>query len=194
MKLIPTVEEHFKELRSMTEGADQVLISTYGIYAGINHYGQDLNGQSSKYTAYAKEFLDSLIGVSKVNIVVGLYPYSSCKGTARCVYCESRYVRGLLRLSSHKDHFSSFKWRVKPNNHLKCVLAIRGNSFEGIVGGRNLSDSNWNDLTFRLEPEDAKEVFKMVVPIWKEAEDLTDDTLSSLLDRYEISKHSMELV
>jgi len=178
----------------MTEGADQVLISTYGIYAGITHYGQDLNGQSSKYTAYAKEFLDSLIGVSKVNIVVGLYPYSSCKGTVRCVYCESRYVRGLLRLSSHKDHFSSFKWRVKPNNHLKSVLAIKDNSFEGIVGGRNLSDSNWNDLTFRLEPEDAKEVFKMVIPIWKEAEDLTDDILNSLLDRYEISKHSMELV
>lgn len=172
------------------------FISSYGMYAGISHDGQDLNIRGDSYATRAKKILDLLSDIQTVYMLIGLSPYRSCKGFAKCLNCEHAYYKSLLRLLSHKEYFPQFNWRVSESSHAKLVVfAFDDNgakSYRGIGGGRNFNDSNWDDISFDLSDQLNKEMVKYFAVQYGKANKLTSQYLDKLSIKYDISSKVIE--
>ena len=64
----------------------------------------------------------------------------------------------------------------------------------GVTGGRNFTDSDWEDATFTMSPGEIGEMWKHIKPTWDEAWDVTSDNIGHILKDQEISKRGFEAV
>ena len=199
MLIFKSVDEHYNYLEELIEQKPSVaVITSFGMYAGLTHEGVDLNKVGSKYRTRTKDFLDKLSTVPNVYVLIGLSPYKSCSGTIKCLHCQTSYVKSLLRLIVHCDTFPRFKWRMTENLHAKTFLftydADNKNRYEGVLGGRNLNDSNWIDYSFAAEGDIVKAVLKDMINTIQTCDRINNDNINKLLDHYRIEARALELI
>lgn len=182
MRIFSTIDEHFDYTAELVAKKPKgVFIATFGIYAGITYDGRDTTLWGDKFKLRTRDFLNSLTSVPNVSLMVGLGDYRSCRNKIPCKHCERSYFYQLIRLLNHSETFSTFKWKVIPQSHAKCTLFFYDNEIKGIIGGRNLNDSNYVDATFEVSAETSAQLYKNLLPTWKKAFDLNNDAIDKIL-------------
>jgi len=191
-------DEHYQDLVDRIDDCpDEVLITTYGIWAGILPDGRD----ATKVFNYKKPMgtrrvLDALVTVPNVTMVVSYPTYCSCKGkSAYCRFCEEKFVSQLIRMYNHALLYQKFNWYIVKECHLKANLFVKDGDFSGTAGGRNFTESEWLDVTFELTPADASKLYKYVkASVMPTARPLANDAISSILEDNKISPDTIEKI
>ena len=172
---------------------NKVIITTFGIWAGILANGQDTQTWGNKYKLETSEILQYLSDNSiATNIIVGIGDYKSCKKDDVCLDCEKTYVESAIRLGNHAQAFPLLKWRFSTNLHIKTTLMVFGDHLQGIVGGRNFTNSNWEDCTVVLDQENCKTLLEYSVDLWRQSKNISDSEISKLLEKQGISEEILE--
>ncbi len=70
---------------------------------------------------------------------------------------------------------------------MKCFIIRKGNKFLGVTGGRNFSDSMWNDISFVLQHDDCVKIVEIFNSVYDSAVFITDETISAILNEQGIS-------
>jgi len=174
---------HMAAMKQMAKRKPQsISIATYNIYAGILHDGEDSHlWEGDKYRNRAHEFLDTIATMHDVRILVGVPPLIMCK--KMCEDCISDSYKKAMRLVKHKEKWPRFKWRYTDSFHFKCYLFHYKKGDVGIGGGRNLSNSNWTDMSFVLNKKQiiaAKTLFDLS---WDQAQPVTMENLEETIKR-----------
>ncbi len=151
-KIIVDTDEHYLALKEyVTEYPDSVYIATYGLYVGITGDGRNCHEWGGKYTNRAQDFLNALVDVPKVHILVGLPALIYCDKSEACEHCEAKHISFMERMLHTAKKWDAFHWKMAPEMHMKFFGFYRNQSpIGGITGGRNLSDSDWFDISFNL--------------------------------------------
>lgn len=185
-----TTENCYDQLYKWLEEKPAVVqISTFGIYAGILDTGKDMHEVGGKYTSQTHKLLDKLHSIEglTVHILVGVSQYKSCKdkGKTHCEDCYVTYGKQFTRLLKHVEKWPNFKWRFGEELHLKCTIFSYGDD-EGnlshrrvLGGGRNLTDSDWADITFELPDELHTPMYDYFRQQWKEKFPVTEENLTN---------------
>lgn len=197
-----TTENCYDQLyKWLDEKPAHVQISTFGIYAGILDTGKDMHDLGGKYTSQTHAFLDKLHAMEnlKVQILVGTSQYRSCKdkGKTHCEDCYITYGKQFMRLMKHSEKWPNFQWRFGDELHLKCTIFTYGD-VEGnldyrriLGGGRNLTDSDWADISFELPEELHSPIHDYFREQWKEKVKVTEENLANyVVQSYEKANRS----
>jgi len=177
----------------------KVLVSTFGIYAGITYSGQDTTKWGEKYRLATRDLLDSLRTKGKhrprVQMMVGVAEYKGCKGDKYCKDCEIQYAKSLIRLAYHAEIFPEFEWHISTQLHLKCAIFYYPNGeIRGVAGGRNFTDSCWADVTFELSPQQSTELATHTQELWENSPVLNDKAINDILIAQGIRDKTMEAI
>lgn len=192
MQLFISLEEHFKYLAGLVARKPKgVFIASFGVYAGITFDGRDTTSWGEKYHLHTRDFLESLRPVPNVKLLIGIPDYKSCRGKTSCQHCEIGYVYQMSRLLNHGELFPEFKWKAATQAHAKCILFFFGGEILGVAGGRNLNDSNSVDATFAIDSNIGTQLYKGLVPIWKDSKDLNNDSINNILIKQGVSSSTM---
>lgn len=188
-------DEHYQYMRdSIALNPAHTIISTFGVYAGITHDGQDITQLGAKYKKNTKDILDLLRGCD-TRMLVGVANYKSCKTNGQCIDCEKQYVKMILRTAEHADFFNHAKWRMTTELHLKCCLFFYSDkTVRGLAGGRNFTDSEWADISFELNMNQIKTIYKHTKDLWDNACAITDSSIGDLLIAQGISEEGMQAI
>lgn len=191
-----TLEDHFKYVDSEIDKQPiSVNIATFGVYCGVLHTGYDLHKSGGKYTSRTRTALDKMLSAgAKVRILTGITEYKSCKGVEKCLHCESLYIKSLFRLLEHATFFPSIKWRVNFHLHTKYTIFQHRDSISGILGGRNFTDSDWEDVTVVAQPSDIPRLVVHFKGLWDGALELNSQFVSDVLEKYKIDPQAIDLL
>lgn len=138
-----------------------------------------------KYLSGSRKFLDALADVPVVNIIIGVSEYVPCTKPEPCAGCEEKHIKQLMRVLAHAEKFKDFGWYVTSKHHLKCVLFIYGDKIKGLTGGRNLTDSQWDDMALDLTPSQTAETLKYFTKIQGLAQATTRETILAMMNQME---------
>ena len=144
----------------------EVIIATFNIYAGILHDGNDTHQWGEKYRSEVHELLDILNSVPKVRILVGFQPLIQCIKTG-CEDCVTNHYARAVRLVKHAEHWPKLEWKYVEKSHFKCNLYYFAKGCIGVTGGRNLSGSDWADISFVMNDRQVKSARKLFDEQWK---------------------------
>lgn len=196
MQLFTEIEDHYAYLAELVKrGPKGAFIASFGVYAGITYDGRDTTTWGEKYKLHTRNFLDSLRTTPNVKLLIGIPDHKSCRGmTIPCEHCERGYINQMMRLLNHMDMFSAFKWRIATQAHVKCTLLFFDNEILGVAGGRNLNDSNSVDATFQISADICHQLYKQLVPVWKNSRDLTSKSINEILAEQEISEKTVSKI
>jgi hypothetical protein len=200
MQMFLTQSEHSGFLFDcVARRPDKVLISTFGIYAGITYSGQDTTQWGEKYRLATRDLLESLRAKGKhrpkVQMMVGVAEYKGCKGEKYCKDCEIQYAKGLIRLVYHAEIFPDFEWRVSTQLHLKCaIFYYKAGPPRGVAGGRNFTDSDWADVTMELSDDQTAILAEHTIELWNNSPELNDKTIGVILDQQQISSKTIDAI
>lgn len=182
----------------VAEKPERILISSFGIYAGITYSGQDTTTWGDKYRLATRDLMEIMRGIKSVYMLIGVAPYKGCKGDKYCQDCEIQYAKSLLRLAYHAELFPEFKWKISTDLHLKCAIFSYPKGtvprIRGVAGGRNFTDSSWADVTFELTESKAVLLAKHTIELWESSPNLTDAAISDILDSQGISEKTMKAI
>jgi len=191
--MLLTIEDHYDTLFELLEKKPtKVFISSFGLYAGITADGKDWHQRGGKYTSRTHEFLDKLSTVEDVRVLIGAAEYISCKVEQEqyrkvqlfCEDCFNKYGETFKRLLKHTEAFPYIHWRIRINTHLKMTMfQYADNSIVTVLGGRNLTDSDWPDVTFRIDSENEnKRLHQSFMEWWDDGLNVCEDSISELLE------------
>jgi len=177
--MFQTLSEHYDHLDELlARQPKEVFISTFGLYAGITHEGIDY---ASRFHSPTRHFLDNLKQCPSVKIMVGVPEYISCSKDNRCKNCEHKYLHYMVRLLNHVETYPEFKWRMKLQFHIKCFLFFYDGQVAGVAGGRNLTDSGYEDVTFPIDAKLCKDFLKSSMAGWKAAMVANESAVETIL-------------
>jgi hypothetical protein len=189
--MLITLDEHYQAIQQMLEAKPHtVLASSYGVFAGILEDGQDVTQWGEKFSKQAHGVLDALQEVSRVQILVGMPKYQSCRPKVgsthlRCQDCEDRYVESMARLYKHTLQWPKLRWRFSQNCTLRTWLFFYpDNTIRGLAGGRNLTDSELEDVTFELSPAQIKSIYSHYKRLWDGARDAHEDNIAAATEAW----------
>lgn len=196
MQLLISPTDHFKYLTdSLTPLPEEVLIATYGIFAGLLPDGRDTHMWGEKYQSETRKLLEAMRPIPKVRIMIGMFEYKSCKGKQPCIDCEKQYVYTMIRHLNHRDKFKEFEWRVIPASHIKCVLfTYQDATKRGLASSRNFTDSSWEDISIALDEKSIKQLETHVDSIWTKANLLNGEAISDMLEKQGIAPRTIEKI
>lgn len=153
MKILKTSDEHFAEATKLLKNADRVIGSTYGLFVRL----------WSDTPSGARQFLEAFEGGE---FIIGSYNNQPCRED--CPDCLEKFRKSQKFLDQCTDKYSGHKWHKVYGLHLKALCFKYPDGYKAIVGGRNLSDSGWRDLSFVVEGDEAKKIFNLVKKTIKE--------------------------
>jgi len=171
MKLIWNLEDYYKALNEcLKDSPTNIWISTFGIYAGITKDNKDVRKDYGKVNLTG-EFL-SKINRAKIecNLICGLPILTYCDNK-KCKDCETKWEEAITRYSYTKERFPNINWKFAAELHFKCVVfQYADKPTIAFTGGRNLTDSGWDDMSIQLDKEDGDKLLSTVVDVWKSKE------------------------
>lgn len=194
MPMFITPAEHSKYLfECVNKRPEHVIIASFGIYAGISWEGQDTTQWGENYRLATRDLLELMRPLPDVKLLIGVGEYKSCtrEKFGRCLDCEVKYVQSLFRLLAHSELFPEFQWRFSIRVHLKAALFTYKNGVRGVAGGRNFSDSNWDDVTFSLDKPNVMQLLKHLGGLWSQTQKLSTEAIQGVLADQEISETAM---
>ena len=118
------------QLASLTH--DEVVISSFNFFEGTE----------------TKKLLTILDEKKNATILIGIPFFSPCcnwAGEKICPPCVRNREKFLLRLRELPGHYPNIKWHMTTEWHLKGYMFRRDETWRGLFGGVNLSDSSWTD-------------------------------------------------
>lgn len=194
--LIPTSEHNDFIMNCVAKKPKHTIISSFGVYCGITYDGRDTSEWGENYRTETRGIIDELQLLDNVRFLIGVANYKSCKYNKKCNDCEQQYIKNLIRLSFHVQHFSGIDWRMSNDLHLKCSLFFYDNNCvgkkaKGIAGGRNFTDSSWADVTFVLDPGQIDELYDYTSELWDESSTISDDNIYRMLMSQGISERNI---
>ncbi len=205
MRMLLDTSDHFDFLDQCVAAKPQsVTLTSYGVWAGILPDGRDMTSWkdqdgNAKFKFRTRDLLESLRKVKDVRILVGLFEYKSCKGkNVACGDCERKYVLDLVRHMNHAEKFPKFKWRIIQQSHVKCAIFTYPENhpapLRGLAGGRNLTDSDWADVSVELDKMSLIRLQEHVNGIWDKGMALTDAALGKVLADQGISEDTFQSI
>lgn len=188
-----TNQEHFEYLSHLLAlQPKQVIISTFGIYASILDDGRDMLPRADLDGRLTRNFIESLRSVPEVRMLVGLMKYLTPMPSPRtCLQCESKYVKTHVRLVNHAEKWPNYTWRFAHDHHIKATLCVYDDHIEGVAGSRNLTGSNWDDLTFELTLAQARELHMRLGKVWHTALPIDSPSIQADLERQNVRMESV---
>lgn len=171
-----------------------VTIASYGVYAGITYTGDDSVKWGDGYHLYTRDFIDALRDAANVRMLIGVSDYKSCKGKHQCLHCEKQYIKMLLRLVNHADHFDKFKWKMTNRLYSKAYIFEYDDQLIGLSSGRNLSDSDHIDCSIVLSSTSCHVAMQYINDLWSQSDDISSATISDLLVSQNISDEGIEAI
>lgn len=191
MKLMRSLNEYYDSLlECIHEKPRRVTISTFGIFAGITYDGKDSSSWSKPYGSETNRLFKELNNLDDVRVVVGVSDFISCNRNSRCEDCASKYISSLTRLLFHKEYFSNIKWKFRASLHFKCVVFEFRDYPVSFTGGRNMTNSSWDDISIKIDGTDALDILHVANDIYDDAVDLTDGNISSYIESIGLSDAS----
>lgn len=149
------IENYLGEATNLAHDAIECFIVTFGIWTGLT--------KKDDYTLNeAGNFLNFLANKNiPTQIIVGSPPYHSCLDrweeekndyiNESCEGCERIYDKWWDRYEVHVENWNEFNWIVKNNVHAKFMIFHTSKGLTSLVSSRNLSDSNWDEISFRID-------------------------------------------
>jgi hypothetical protein len=179
--IFTTQESHMACLKKLaSQQPKEVIISTFNVYAGILHDGDDTTTWGEKYQNDVHELLSMVAKTSKVKILVGFQPLTMCK--EGCEECLAAHYKWAVRLVKHAQRWPKIEWRYVNKCHLKCNLFYYANGCIGVTGGRNLSGSDWADISFVMNDKQVKATRKVFAAQWKLATKVTLENIEKTIE------------
>ena len=174
--MLITTEDHINHLHKLiNDKPKNVYIATFNIYAGILFDGDDVNNWGDKYKNEVHGVLDHLQeSGANTKILVGIPGLIVCK--SGCEDCLTKHLKVLTRLQKHAEKWP-FDWRYTEEFHLKSYIFDYGKKLSGVVGGRNLSPSNWVDLTFKIGADRCRVIKHIFNKEWEKAKEITGENM-----------------
>jgi len=89
------------------------------------------------------------LNIRNSHALIGVPEFKSCTGEmgmGQCKDCYSFHKKKISKLASLRNEYSNIDWRFVKNIHAKFLVAKP----LVLTGGRNISDSKGNDLTFAV--------------------------------------------
>lgn len=192
MKLIIDTQEHHDWIfDQISKEPKNAIITTFGLWAGILHDGRDTSEWGEEYQLQTRQILDKLQHI-KTAIIVGIGEYKSCKGQKSCLDCERQYAKTILRINNHALAYPDIKWRVTSKLHIKMVIFEHQNKIEGITGGRNFTNSDWEDCTVVLDEKNCNILKDHARKLWKLSKDINDATVGEILEEQGVTMKALE--
>ena len=137
MEILKSQEEYFKAVIENAKESSSVLISSFGLWAGIMS-----NGYQTKYPCASRDALE-IIQNNNIYFIVGRPQYIPCDKD-KCPHCLEKWKEQCGRIHTTLQGFG-IKYRISDTYHAKYCLFKNGTS---IVGGMNFTTSNWTDYMF----------------------------------------------
>lgn len=129
----------------------EVWIATFSIQAGISSRGQVFRSSIGNLVTRVST------NTENSRMLVGVNP-------------DDRI--GMRKVEAAAYQWRSIAFRTRPDSHLKCWIFFYGKGNPcALIGGRNLSDSRWHDLSlWAPRQKDVKELIRQYDKIWKSAD------------------------
>lgn len=177
--MISNNDEYFGALsKFLADDPDMVFISTYGIYAGICANGDDIS--SKGYGQNVNNFLSSI--KCQVKTLVGLTPYIPCR--TDCYECKEKHISYCDRTLQTALAWPHFSWRFTTGYHTKFIGFVKGSEIYGaVIGGRNLTGSNWEDLNFIATPDMYNGLFRYFAEHFNKSQAINETNINNYLMR-----------
>lgn len=145
---------------------DMVLVSSYGLYAGISDTGVNTD-QKYHFDSVLQKILNESLNVRKFVFLLSESEFFEC--TPNCPHCKEKQEKKENRSFAHARHWPKISWHMTVGHHLKAVIVVKKDkSLVAWTGGRNFTSSNWQDLSLRLNDEDAQELLRHITFLIKE--------------------------
>ena len=188
MDMLLTNEAHYKAIaRFMSRRPNYITIVTYGLYAGITQNGDNV---ADRYQNDVHDLLEAIdknmdkVRDASVNIIVGLPEYYPCR--LQCPDCLEKYKGQLIRMVKTAKHWPRFNWVFKKACHMKAFVFKKGSIYVGgVTGGRNLSSSSWEDLSFTLSTEEANELDITLRELLADSKPITEENMCKITEGME---------
>tara|TARA_Y100000034_G_scaffold122952_1_gene169084 strand:+ start:328 stop:846 length:519 start_codon:yes stop_codon:yes gene_type:complete len=161
------VNEYWKEvLREVRDPETaSVLFSSYGIYAGISHTG-DNTAKMYGFTQTHQKILDESNNGKKIIFLLSESDPVICKPD--CPDCIAASKKRDDRMMAHTATWPEVSWNLTRDHHLKAVIIRKKDgTLTGFSGGRNFTTSEWRDVSFRLTEDDAKTLLVYLIDVIK---------------------------
>lgn len=186
--MLINTDEHFKQLDKLLDRKPKAAyVSTFNVWASIMHDGRDLTKYKEKYANKAYDFLERLNNeVKKVKLLIGTSEYASCAKEDRCISCEKKFVKVALRNIECANKWSNCDWRFVVENHFKCYMFFYDDTAEAVVGGRNLNNSKWTDISLLASKKQIPILYKLFNKTWSRGVKIDDANVSKFLVEQEI--------
>lgn len=163
MKILESSDDYIKEFNEIIdENPSWIYISTFGMYLGISvDENGKVNDWQSKYPKPIRTAIDKIIEKSiPCKIITGEVGRELC--VKDCPHCIKANEKLYQRLLAHIDifHKDNLSLMVKVDYHQKMIVSDK----RYIIGGRNLSESSYADLSFSGTDQETikslKEIFE----------------------------------
>lgn len=157
MLIISNLDDFFKALGRSARTAKECYISSYSIYAGITwdnvctvtEFGYD-NGGFKFFNLLEKRDV-------RTSIIVGKPMVIECR--PGCPYCMEKQNQQVERIYNHQRRWPYFDWNICKEHHAKYIIFDNHDCF---IGGRNVTDSSFFDLSFFVNDASLFEELKTI--------------------------------
>ncbi len=159
-------EKFWKRILGLAQSDDveSMIISSYGMYAGISDTGEN-TAERYNFDKTIQQILD----VSKHKKVVFLLSDTEAQPCMPgCVHCIAKNQKKTRRNEAHINHWPNVSWFITQDHHLKTILfKKKDGTVLGFSGGRNFSNSDWEDVSFELPEDASRELLSHVISLIK---------------------------
>lgn len=89
----------------------------------------------------------------------------------------------LNRLTFNAEYFGNIRWRYELDIHLKCWIFHFDKTISALVGGRNLGDSGWSDISLFTTKTEAKQLARFYNKLWTSTKPVRKETPLRLIHK-----------
>lgn len=143
-------------LEHLDRAPSKIYVSTYNLQIGISARGGVYDKSDSHRVVRAIN--ESTKGS---RILVGLPPHADA----------------VNKLTNSAEYFGNIFWKYRVDCHLKCWIFFYKTTTEAIIGGRNLGDSSWHDVSLWLGQKDSRKLATYFDQLWLSAKPVSKTTL-----------------
>jgi len=162
MMFLGSIEDRWNILNDCAARAEEVLISSYNIYTGVDRNGRIIQSQKTRPARIFMRAIDK----PSTKILVGVPPNYSCSDG--CVHCAEKREGLVNRFLHHSNTWGEMNIRFARELHLKLYLFKISGNWIGYTGGVNLSLSDWDDILMQIPEYNIQEALELFAKLWEE--------------------------
>lgn len=171
--LLKTQTQYYQAMTALSQKADEIIITTFNIFCG-HSFKADLN---DKFPSPDRTYLDFLKTKTDVKILVGVGSYYTPAREKGCDDCGIAYAKRTLRMQRYLNEYPNIKWYLLEKLHSKIAVFRTGTTVAAIVGSRNFTNSDNDEIGVVLRPGSSE-----ATELYNYAYELMNDSRSKIVD------------